>query len=98
MPRWGEIFPLPEPIFFPITAVAVPAKWPICLSGRGGHGRLVGVIGTVGKDVEGGVCIDADAPSIDMESTGERIVAMLSVCLLRPESGSRSSCQCIEKR
>lgn len=88
MPRWGKIFPLLEPIFFPITAAAVPAKWPICLSGRGGHGRLVGVIGTVGENVEGGVCIDADALSIDVESTGEGIVATLSVCLLRPETGS----------
>lgn len=81
MPRWGKIFPLLEPIFFPITAAAVPAKWPICLSGRGVHGRLAGVIGTVGKNVEGGVCIDADALSIDVES----------VCLLRPESGRWSS-------
>lgn len=69
----------------------MPAKWPICLSGRGVHGRLVGVIGTVGKNVEGGVCIDADALAVDMESAGEEIVAMPSVCLLRPESGSWSS-------
>lgn len=55
------------------------------LVGRGGHGRLVGVIGTVGKNVEGGVRIDADALSIDTESTGEWIVARLSVCLLRPQ-------------
>lgn len=43
-------------------------KWPICLSRRTGHARLVGAICTMGEDKEGGVCIDVDAPSSDTES------------------------------
>lgn len=81
MPHRGKIFPLLEPIFFPITAAAVLAKWPICLSGRGVHGRLVGVIGTAGKNV--GVCIDADALSIDMERTGEGIKCLFTSARIR---------------
>lgn len=67
LPCLGEICSEQEPIFFPITA-AVPVKWPICLSRRTGHARLVGAICTMGEDKEGGVCIDVDAPSSGMES------------------------------
>lgn len=61
-------------------------KWPICLLRRTGHARLAGDDSAEGGDKEGGVCIDAYAPSCDAELNSRINAVNLRFCQLASQS------------